>query len=73
MPDATSARVRERGSSPATDATELEFRRLVAGEFSQTVRLEHGDNIEIVAVGTWNREAGPDLPTSHPHQWRTTR
>jgi hypothetical protein len=35
--------------------------RWFAGDFGREILFRHGDQIEIVQFGTWNREAGPDF------------
>jgi hypothetical protein len=57
------ARVRERALfvSPRIPS-ELELQaRWFAGDFGKRFVSTAGDKIEIVQVGTWNREAGPDF------------
>lgn len=56
-------RVRERTLFPSLRApNELELQaRWFAGDFGRTFDSTRGNNIEILQLGTWNREAGPDF------------
>jgi Protein of unknown function (DUF2851) len=58
-----SCRVRERVLFPALRTpNELELQaRWFAGEFGRSFASTRGNHIEIVQLGTWNREAGPDF------------
>src|SRR5436305_13602146 len=56
-------RVRERSLFPSLRTpNELELQaRWFAGDFGRTFNSTRGNNIDIVQLGTWNREAGPDF------------
>ncbi len=56
-------RIRERSLlPPARIPSELELQaRWFTGEFGREFTTTAGDQIEIVQLGTWNREAGPDF------------
>src|SRR4051812_43608042 len=58
-----SARVHERALFPALRTpSELELQaRWFAGDFGRRFTSVTGDEIQIVQLGTWNREAGPDF------------
>ena len=57
------AHVRERALFPTQRyPSELEIQaRWCAGEFGMKFTSTAGEQIEIVQLGTWNREAGPDF------------
>jgi len=57
------ARVRERALfPPQRTPNELELQaRWFAGDFGKEFQSTAGDTIEIIQLGTWNREAGPDF------------
>ena len=56
-------RIHERSLLPTTRIpSELELQaRWFTGEFGREFTTTAGDQIEIVQLGTWNREAGPDF------------
>jgi len=57
------SRVKERALFPVPrNPNELELQtRWFAGDFGNRFRSASGEEIEIVQLGTWNREAGPDF------------